>query len=146
VYATEHDRYYKKIHDYEDLLTEFFYGTSSDAQARSAKAMPLINEDPGRVPDHVFSGPELPLDESVRARLSATHNAGERPSGEQTTYFSIPTGLFATATSRDHSQDPRAVLIGTARHLRLAMFAGLSAPRDNVYWMDAPSHAETVGL
>jgi hypothetical protein len=36
---------------------------------RVAKAMPLINEDPGRMPEHVFSGPELALDESVRARL-----------------------------------------------------------------------------
>jgi menaquinone-9 beta-reductase len=68
-YATEHDSYYKKIHDYEDLLTEFFYGTSSDARARRAKAMPLINEDPSRVPDHVFSGPELPLGDNVRARF-----------------------------------------------------------------------------
>jgi 2-polyprenyl-6-methoxyphenol hydroxylase-like FAD-dependent oxidoreductase len=68
-YAAEHDRYYHRIHEYEDLLTEFFYGTSGEARARRAKAMPLISEDPSRVPDHVISGPELPLDASVRARL-----------------------------------------------------------------------------
>ncbi|MGA2410096.1 MAG: FAD-dependent monooxygenase [Candidatus Binataceae bacterium] len=68
-YAAEHDRYFKRIHDYEDVLTEFFYGTSAEAQARRAKALPLISEDPSRVPDHVFGGPELPLDEHVKARF-----------------------------------------------------------------------------
>jgi hypothetical protein len=68
-YATQHDRYYGIIHDYEDLLTEFFYGTSAEARARRDRAMPLIIADPDRVPDHVFSGPELPFDENVRARF-----------------------------------------------------------------------------
>jgi hypothetical protein len=31
--------------------------------------MPLIAEDLSRVPDHLFGGPELPLDETVRARF-----------------------------------------------------------------------------
>jgi menaquinone-9 beta-reductase len=31
--------------------------------------MPLIGQDPSRVPDHLFSGPDLPADEGVRARL-----------------------------------------------------------------------------
>jgi hypothetical protein len=52
-----------------DLHTEFFYGISAEAKARRDKAMPLINDDPSRVPDYVFSGPELPLDEGVKARL-----------------------------------------------------------------------------
>jgi menaquinone-9 beta-reductase len=68
-YAAEHDGYYRKVHAYEDLLTEFFFGTSAEAHARRAKAMPLIGEDPTRVPDHVFSGPDLPLDETVEARF-----------------------------------------------------------------------------
>lgn len=29
--------------------------------------MPKIAEDPTRVPDHIFSGPDLPADEQVRA-------------------------------------------------------------------------------
>lgn len=33
--------------------------------------MPKIAEDLMRVPDHLFSGPDLPLDETVRARLFA---------------------------------------------------------------------------
>ena len=68
-YAGEHDHYYLRVHVWEDLLTEFFFGTSAEADARRAKAMPLIGEDPTRVPDHIFSGPELPLDENVRARF-----------------------------------------------------------------------------
>jgi menaquinone-9 beta-reductase len=31
--------------------------------------MPLIQEDPSRIPDHIISGPELPINESVRARF-----------------------------------------------------------------------------
>ena len=68
-YATEHDRYYGAVHSREDLLTEFFYGISAEAKARRDRAMPLINEDPSRVPDYVFSGPELPLNQGVKARL-----------------------------------------------------------------------------
>jgi menaquinone-9 beta-reductase len=68
-YAEHHDEYLKKVHDWEDLLTDFFYGTSVEARARRAKALPLIAEDPSRVPDHVFGGPELPLDDDVKARF-----------------------------------------------------------------------------
>lgn len=39
------------------------------ASALRARAMPRIAEDPTRVPDHIFSGPELPLNEQVRARF-----------------------------------------------------------------------------
>jgi menaquinone-9 beta-reductase len=68
-YASEHDRYYRVIHDCEDLLTEFFYGTSAEARAHRARGLPLIEADPTRIPDHIVSGPELPFDESVKARL-----------------------------------------------------------------------------
>jgi 2-polyprenyl-6-methoxyphenol hydroxylase-like FAD-dependent oxidoreductase len=71
-YASEHDRYYRVIHACEDLLTEFFYGTSAEAHAHRARALPPINEDPTRIPDHIVSGPELPFDETIKARLLAT--------------------------------------------------------------------------
>jgi hypothetical protein len=61
------DLYYEAVHRCEDLLTEFFYGISAEAKARRDKAMPLIN-DPC-VPDYIFSGPELPLDEGAKASL-----------------------------------------------------------------------------
>jgi hypothetical protein len=31
--------------------------------------MPLITQDPTRVPDHLFSGPDLPASDQVRARF-----------------------------------------------------------------------------
>ena len=68
-YALEHDRYYRMIHDYEDLFTEFFYGTSDETRARRARALPMIAENPTRLPDHIMSGPDLPLDEDVRTRF-----------------------------------------------------------------------------
>lgn len=68
-YASEHDRYYGVIHTCEDWLTEFFYETSGEAKARRDKALPLINDDPTRIPDHIFSGPDLPIDEGMKARF-----------------------------------------------------------------------------
>jgi 2-polyprenyl-6-methoxyphenol hydroxylase-like FAD-dependent oxidoreductase len=68
-YANEHDRYYKVLHTWEDWYTTFFFDRGEQADARRAKAMPLIMEDPSRVPDHLFCGPELPIDDSVRRRF-----------------------------------------------------------------------------
>lgn len=68
-YAYEHDRYYKALHTWEDWYTTFFFDRGEQADARRAKAMPLIMEDPSRVPDHLFCGPELPTDDSVRRRF-----------------------------------------------------------------------------
>jgi 2-polyprenyl-6-methoxyphenol hydroxylase-like FAD-dependent oxidoreductase len=68
-YAAEHDRYYGIMHICEDLLTEMLYGTSAEAEARRAKALPLIADDPTRVLDHIVAGPELPLDDAVKARF-----------------------------------------------------------------------------
>lgn len=50
-YASEHDRYYGATHTFEDWQTELFNGTSAEARAQRARALPLIDEDPTRVPD-----------------------------------------------------------------------------------------------
>ncbi|HLW71435.1 MAG TPA: NAD(P)/FAD-dependent oxidoreductase [Candidatus Binataceae bacterium] len=68
-YAREHDRYYHSVHTSEDWLTTLFYDRGELADARRAKALPRIMEDPTRVPDHLFSGPELPIDDAVRRRF-----------------------------------------------------------------------------
>jgi menaquinone-9 beta-reductase len=68
-YASEHDRYYCATHTFEDWQTELFFGTSAEAQIRRAKALPLISGDPTRVPDYILSGPEVTLDDTVRARF-----------------------------------------------------------------------------
>ena len=69
-YAREHDRYYGIVHTYEDWLTSFFYDRGEAADARRARAMPLIAQDPTRVPDS-FSGPDQTINESVRKRFFA---------------------------------------------------------------------------
>jgi hypothetical protein len=53
----------------EGWLRTLFQDPSADASALRARAVPLISEDPTRVPDHIMSGPDLPLDERVRARF-----------------------------------------------------------------------------
>ena len=65
-YATEHDRYSDVIHKVNNWFRQVFLEQGPEADARRAKALPLIAEDPTRAPDHLFSGPELPSDESVR--------------------------------------------------------------------------------
>ena len=69
-YASAHDEYYSAVHNYEKVLTDFFYGTTELDRARRAKALPLIAEDPTRIPDNLTRGPDLPLDESVLRRFN----------------------------------------------------------------------------
>lgn len=69
-YAEEHDRYYNAVHSAEDWLTQLFMEQGPDADARRARAMPLIAQDPSRVPDTFFSGPEAsPMDDQARRRF-----------------------------------------------------------------------------
>jgi menaquinone-9 beta-reductase len=68
-YAREHDRYYGAPHTWEDWFTSFFYDRGDEADARRARAMPLIMEDPTRIPDYMAAGPDLPIDDSVRRRF-----------------------------------------------------------------------------
>jgi menaquinone-9 beta-reductase len=53
----------------EKWVRTLFQDTSPEASAMRARALPRIAEDPTRVPDHIFSGPDLPFDEHVRARF-----------------------------------------------------------------------------
>jgi hypothetical protein len=46
-----------------------FQEQGPEADRRHAGAMPQIQDDPTRIQDHIISGPELPIDESVRARF-----------------------------------------------------------------------------
>jgi 2-polyprenyl-6-methoxyphenol hydroxylase-like FAD-dependent oxidoreductase len=68
-YATEHQRYFSVIHSSCEWLRQIFQEQGPEADRRRAAAMPLIQEDPTRIPDHIISGPELPIDEGVRARF-----------------------------------------------------------------------------
>jgi len=68
-YADEHQRCFHACHKVQGWLRTLFQDSSPEAAACRAQAMPLIAEDPTRVPDHIFSGPDLPLDAQTRARL-----------------------------------------------------------------------------
>jgi hypothetical protein len=66
-YAREHDRHYGVIHDVTMALKDMFMRGGPEADARRARALPLIAEEPMRVPDQVFGGPDLPWNGQVRA-------------------------------------------------------------------------------
>jgi 2-polyprenyl-6-methoxyphenol hydroxylase-like FAD-dependent oxidoreductase len=68
-YASEHDRYYGAVHEYTRLLYQMFYEVGPQADARRARAFPLIAQEPERVPDGFVSGPEIPLGETVKRRF-----------------------------------------------------------------------------
>jgi len=68
-YAQEHDRHYGVIHTVDNWLTQMFLAIGPEAEACRARALPLIAQDPTRVPDHIEGGPDLPLNETVRRRF-----------------------------------------------------------------------------
>jgi len=68
-YAREQDRYYGKLRTVAGWFREFFMITGPEADARRACALPLFGQDPTRVPDLLFSGPEISLASDARARF-----------------------------------------------------------------------------
>ena len=68
-YAEQHRRYSSACYTIEGWLRTLFQDPSPKAAALQQRAMPLIAEDPTRVPDNLFSGPDLPVDDDVGARL-----------------------------------------------------------------------------
>jgi len=68
-YADQHGRYFHDCHTVEGWIRTLFQDPSPDAAKCREKAMPMIGQDPTRVPDHLFSGPDLPVNETVRARF-----------------------------------------------------------------------------
>jgi hypothetical protein len=70
-YAAEHDDYANRLHTFNQWLGEFYLAMGSEADARRARALPLIGADPSRQPDATLVGPDLPADEAVRKRFFA---------------------------------------------------------------------------
>jgi 2-polyprenyl-6-methoxyphenol hydroxylase-like FAD-dependent oxidoreductase len=68
-YAKEHDRYFKVVHSVLRWFTDFHLDVGPEADARRARAFPLIAQDPSRQPDAMFSGPDMKVDDSVRRRF-----------------------------------------------------------------------------
>jgi len=69
-YAEEHDGYAGRLHTFHQWMSAMYLATGPDADARRARAMPLIAQDPSRQPDALFVGPDLPVDEAARKRFS----------------------------------------------------------------------------
>lgn len=65
-YSKAHDAYLHTVLTVEDWLFEMYFALGPEADAKRARALPLIAADPTRVPDHSLSGPDLPFDDSVR--------------------------------------------------------------------------------
>jgi menaquinone-9 beta-reductase len=68
-YADQRRVYFRTCHTVEGWIRTLFQDPSPEAAVLRAKAMPLIAQDPTRVPDHINSGLDLPLNEQVRARM-----------------------------------------------------------------------------
>ena len=68
-YAVEHDRYSTVVRNVTGWFRNMFLEQGVEADERRARAMPLIAQDETRAPDHLFSGPDLPSDDSVRRRF-----------------------------------------------------------------------------
>jgi len=68
-YARQHDTYFRNVFKVCGWLRTLFQDPAADAQAIRQRAMPKIAEDPTRIPDHLFSGPDALTDDSVRARM-----------------------------------------------------------------------------
>jgi len=68
-YAEAHDKYFATSVKVGDWLFQLFLAQGAEADAVRARAMPLIANEPERVPDHNASGPDLPCDESVKRRF-----------------------------------------------------------------------------
>lgn len=68
-YAQQHRGSFHACHAVEGWVRTLFQDSSPEAVELRTRTMPQIAEDPTRVPDHIFSGPDLPLNDSVRARF-----------------------------------------------------------------------------
>jgi len=68
-YARTRDKYFKACVTVEGWQFDFFFAQGQQADARRARALPLIMKEPDRFPDHGASGPDLPYDDNVRRRF-----------------------------------------------------------------------------
>jgi len=68
-YAQARDAYFKTLITVTDWLFDLLFARGADNDQRRERALPLLVSEPDRMPDHVFSGLDLPCDEMVRRRL-----------------------------------------------------------------------------
>jgi 2-polyprenyl-6-methoxyphenol hydroxylase-like FAD-dependent oxidoreductase len=77
-YAREHDHHYGVIHEVTLAFKDMFMRSGPEADARRGRALPLVAQDPKRVPDQLFSGPDLPWNETIRKLFFAEESDGNQ--------------------------------------------------------------------
>lgn len=68
-YAARHDQHYFAVRTVSGWFYDIFQRLGPVADARRARALPLIAQDPTRVPDTLFSGPDFQLQPNSRSRF-----------------------------------------------------------------------------
>jgi 2-polyprenyl-6-methoxyphenol hydroxylase-like FAD-dependent oxidoreductase len=68
-YAEQHDWHYGVMHKVDAWFADLFMEIGPEAEARRARALPRIAEDPTRIADAPSSGPEAPSDDAARRRF-----------------------------------------------------------------------------
>ncbi len=68
-YARARDEHFKAALTTHSWRFELFFGKGPEADARRARALPLIAMEPDRMPDDLSSGPELYCTQTVRRRF-----------------------------------------------------------------------------
>ena len=70
-FAELHDEHYGAIGKVAGWFHDMFQRLGPEADARRARALPLIAQDQTRVPDTLFSGPDWPMPADSRQRFFA---------------------------------------------------------------------------
>jgi menaquinone-9 beta-reductase len=78
-YAARHDADYSIVRKVSGWFYDMFQRLGPEADARRARALPLVAQDPTRVPDVLFSGPEFPLHVNSRARFFGEDSQAAQP-------------------------------------------------------------------
>ena len=78
-YAQRHDADYGVVSKVSGWFYDVFQRLGPGADVRRARALPLIAQDPTRVPDVLFSGPEFPLDAASQARFFGEDSSAVAP-------------------------------------------------------------------
>lgn len=68
-WAREHDRYSDVIHMVNNWYAELFMDPTPEGEAKRRRALPRIAEDPTRIPQHHFGGPDLLWRPDMRDRF-----------------------------------------------------------------------------
>lgn len=68
-YADAREAYFKRTITVADWWHSFFLTRGEEANRVRERALPLIMQEPDRIPDHFLSGPDLPCDDGVRKRF-----------------------------------------------------------------------------